>query len=121
VICFDAWPGWKARLGGGWNWQHSNHPPPAAINVNACEPQIAGIQIESFTVVDEEYRDLDIAAASEVIARSDADHPLMWLNRSEGRRVAVDVLGHDRRSLEDAGHRAAIDALLDCLLEAANA
>lgn len=116
VICFDTWPGWRERLGGGWNWQRSNHPPPVHLKVNGCDRQESGIQIEPFTVVDEEYRNLDVAPGSEVVARSGSEHPLMWLNQRAGRRVAVDVLGHDRRSLDIVGHRAAIEVLLDWLL-----
>jgi len=116
VICFDDWPRWHDHLGGGWNWQHSYHPEPTQILVNPDNGPQSRVRIEPFTVFDEEYRSVDVAPTSTVIARSEAGHPLMWLNQTAGRRVAVDLLGHDRRSLNDAGHVAAIELLLDWLL-----
>lgn len=116
VICFDNWPVWAQWLGGCWDWSTSNHPAPAEITV-AAEPG-ARPAIKPFTVVDEEYRGLRLDPDIEIIARSASGHPLAWFNdRGDGRTAAVSLLGHDKRSLDEPGHRAMLDLLIDRLLD----
>ena len=119
VICFDQWPGWGERLGGAWDWNQSQHPPLATLDVTGVAGAL--IEVAPFEVVDEEYRNVPIADKSDVIARTSAGHPVMWLRADSRRRVAVDLLGHDHRSLDDPGHRAALGQLLDWLLEPTSA
>lgn len=108
VICFDTWPRWGQLLGGSWNWATSSHPPPAEITV---VPTTDGFG-ESFAVVDELYGGLDVAPSSTVVARARSGEPLAWVSGAHGGRVAVDLLGHDRRSFDSDGHLRLISALL---------
>jgi len=115
VICFDQWPGWGERLGGAWDWERSHHPPPGELHIAGVAD--AAISIDPFIVIDEEYRDVPVAPESDVVARTGGGHPVMWLRADDRRRAAVDLLGHDHRSLDHPGHRAALGQLLDWLLE----
>ncbi len=115
VICFDGAAFWRDWLGGTWNWATSWHPAPASIDVEAVPG--SSINLDAFQVIDELYHDLDIADDVETIARSAQHDPLVWLRRSRTGRSAVNLLGHDRRSLDHAAHRALNGSLVDWLLE----
>ena len=131
VICFDDWVGWEQVLGGRWDWSTSSHPPPAELAIEPVGGDIdigsdmefggdigggSDINIEPFTVVDEEYRGLRVGDDSRIVARSaEGHHPLVWLIDGSPRR-AVDLLGHDRRSLDHPGHRRLLGQLIDWLL-----
>lgn len=109
-ICFDDWPQWRDLLGGVWRWDTSAHPPldgPVTVTVPPTgHPITAGIG--SFTIVDEVYGFLDLAADVEPLMsarHTDTDHPLLWA-RTVGRgRVVYDALGHHPPSFDVPGHR----------------
>ena len=44
VICWDNQPGWRALLGGGWEWDRSWHPPlgPVAVTPGTTPYQRLG-------------------------------------------------------------------------------
>ena len=113
VICFDGWDDWEHLLGGAWDWGRSSHPPPEQIEVvpTSSFPAFA----ESFTVTDELYQDLRVADDVTLVATSTGGDPLVWLNETTSTRVAVDLLGHDRRSLDHGTHRSLVAAMIDWL------
>ena len=120
VICWDNQPGWRALLGGGWEWDRSWHPPlgPVAVTPSAAG-RAAGLV--DFSVTDEAYHRLDPAADCSVLACAAAGdpanglHPVAWTRRHGAGRVAVDALGHDAASLEEPGHAALLAHLIDWL------
>ncbi len=114
VICFDSSPTWSDWLGGEWNWDTSWHPEPALIQVRPATDSPIGFQ--EFSVTDELYQGLDLASSVDVVAESATGDPLVWLHETSTARAAVNVLGHDARSLDTPAHRALIDQLLDRLL-----
>ncbi|WP_436795083.1 ThuA domain-containing protein [Actinospongicola halichondriae] len=113
LLCFDDWPGWASIVGGRWDWSRSSHPPIGTVEVQAGD--------HDFTVVDECYQDLDIDPGVEVVAASAGGHPLAWFRprfRDQGSgAVAVDLLGHDHRSLDHPGHRRLLRGLVERLRE----
>lgn len=113
VICFDGWDEWGRWLGGHWDWSTSSHPPPTELAVRP-EPG-ASLAVEPFSVVDEEYQHVAVGPQAEILARSGSGHPLVWLRDGE-LRAAVCLLGHDRRSLDQPGHRALLGQLIDWLV-----
>ena len=113
VISFDGAEPWVRALGGTWNWTNSWHPEPASMLV---EPAVATpIAFEAFSVVDELYQGLDMSETATVVAESANGDPLVWLHQQAG-RAAVNLLGHDQRSLAHPAHRALNEQLLDWLL-----
>lgn len=109
VICFDDWPGWGDLLGARWDWNRSSHPPLATFEVCAGD--------DTFEVFDECYQGLDIDPAVDIVATSGDRHPLAWVREHGGAKVAVDLLGHDARSLDHLGHRRLLTSLVQRLLE----
>lgn len=109
VICFDDWSGWAELLGGRWDWARSSHAPIGTFDVHTDD--------DTFKVFDECYQDLDVAADVDILATSGDGHPLVWLADHAAAPVAVDVLGHDARSLDHPGHRRLLTSLVLRLLE----
>lgn len=109
VICFDDWPAWRDLLGARWDWGRSFHPPLGTFGVHADG--------DTFQILDECYQDLVLAPGIDIHATSDAGHPLAWLRDGGPGRVAVDLLGHDARSLDHPGHRRVLTSLVHRLLE----
>jgi len=115
VICFDGWEEWGIWLGGRWDWATSSHPPPGPVDVR---PEVGSpVVVEPFTVVDEQYQGLVINPKSRIVARSGSGDPLIWVHEADGRRGAVSLLGHDRRSLDHPQHRAVLNRLVDWLVD----
>jgi uncharacterized protein len=119
VLCFDDWEEWSQTVGGRWDWERSNHPPPGVFTVTPVEALSTACQ--PFEVTDELYRFVEPLAGSEVIATamdpSGVTHPLAWrIQHRLGARVAYSSLGHDVRSLEDPGHRTFLGALVAWLV-----
>lgn len=113
VICFDGWSPWREWCGGTWNWETSWHPPPADLAVVGVVG--SPIEVDTFSVTDEEYQGLDVDDV-ESVATSGGGHPLVWLHGTDHGRAAVNLLGHDARSLDHPDHQALADRLLDWLL-----
>lgn len=109
VLCFDDWPTWAGLVGGRWDWSRSSHPPLGTVEVR--------VGSDEFTVVDECYQDLDVDSAVEVVATSADGHPLAWFRDQGPGAVAVDLLGHDHRSLDNPGHRRLLRDLVERLRE----
>lgn len=114
VICFDGMPVWSDWLGGAWNWDDSFHPPPALLRVGPTGD--GQIPFDTFEVIDELYQGLDVHDDALVVARSER-HPMAWLHETSTGRCAVNVLGHDRRSLADPNHLNLNKQLLGWLLD----
>ncbi len=119
VICWDNQPSWIDLLGGGWDWDHSFHPPFGAV---AAELTAAGAAISAgerdFTLADEVYHNLDLVSDCEVLAAADAGHgpvPVIWRRMHGTGKVAVDTLGHDGASLQHPAHSAILTGLLEWL------
>lgn len=114
VLCFDGWSDWSRWLGATWNWATSFHPPPGPVEV--LPDSRSPIALGPFEVIDEEYQGLDLSPTVTTVARSGAGNPLAWLHATPDARVAVDLLGHDHRSLDDQHHRALLAGLIDWLM-----
>ena len=119
-ICFDDWPEWGAIFGAVWDWDRSGHPPPLPSLVSVTgevHPVTDGI--DDFEVVDEIYHSLTTEPDVTPLAVSPHEgrpQPLVWTRTRGPARVAVDLLGHSRASLEHPAHativlRAALWAL----------
>jgi uncharacterized protein len=113
VICFDGHAAWADWLGGTWNWTTSWHPQPGPILVQPADE--TPIEFPAFTVLDELYQGLDLAAGADIVAHAEG-HPLVWLQATESGRAAVNLLGHDHQSLAEPNHRQLNGQLLDWLL-----
>jgi uncharacterized protein len=118
ALCFDDWPAWSTLVGAAWSWERSNHPPPGVFLVEpTSDPLVAGLS--RFDVVDELYRFVTPAVDARVIATATddlgIDHPIAWLSEARPARVAYNALGHDARSLANAGHRALLGRIVDWL------
>jgi uncharacterized protein len=120
ALCFDDWPGWATLIGATWSWERSNHPAPGPFEVvPTAERSVAGIG--RFEVVDELYRFVEPIDSALVVAKAtdDAgiDHPVAWLHDTGSARVAYNSLGHDARSLANAGHRLLLKGIVDWLVD----
>ena len=121
VICFDDWEEWGDILGAQWRWGQSGHPPPGRVRVTVncpSNPLVAGIA--GFDIDDEVYGFLDHRPGLEPLltsAHGGTEHPLLWVRRSRGARVAVDLLGHGPESLQTPAHRAIVERMLASVLE----
>jgi hypothetical protein len=114
VICFDGADLWSDWLGGSWNWETSWHPAPEPMAVKPVSNDT--LEVEEFAVTDELYQGLDVHDEVTLAAESAAGDPLVWLNETGVGRSAVNLLGHDFRSLDHPGHEALNNQLLDWLL-----
>lgn len=121
VICWDDQPGWRALLGGGWDWGRSHHPPLGEVEVSVSEHGARhGVAVRQGKLVDEAYHALDPAPDCAVWAEARVAtgwQPVVWTRRHGQGRVAIDALGHDRRSLEAPVHDALLGALIDWLAD----
>lgn len=115
VICFDGSEAWTDWLGGAWNWDTSWHPEPGPVQVQSAAA--TPIEFSAFAVIDELYQGLDLADDVELVASAEG-HPLVWLRTGSVGKTAVNLLGHDHRSLDDPSHAALNGQLLDWLLDA---
>ncbi|WP_166867988.1 MULTISPECIES: ThuA domain-containing protein [unclassified Salinibacterium] len=104
-------PRWASLLGGRWVPGVSGHPPLGAATIDVAGADAAAPA--SFTVIDERYTGLEVAADVTVVASHRFEgrtHPLAWTR--DGGLVAYSALGHDPRSHTSAGHRALLARLL---------
>lgn len=106
------YPEWAAIVGAIWLPGISMHPPADETLITVTDTHLAGVR--SFDVFDERYCKLQPVGLSETVATHVADgttYPTAWTRTVGATRVAVDVLGHDERSYESAGHRRLLTAL----------
>ena len=113
VICFDGHDTWTDWLGGSWNWETSWHPEPGSILVQPADA--TPIEFSRFAVVDELYQGLDLTEDVDLVAAD--GHPLVWLHTTDSGKAAVNLLGHDERSLGDPAHRDLNGQLIDWLVQ----
>lgn len=119
TICWDTQPRWRELMGGGWDWDRSHHPPLGPVSINLTDDGARMVAASRrFDLIDEAYHELAPTIDCNVLATADlgrGPQPLAWTREFGRGKVAVDALGHDRRSLEQPDHRALIRAQLDWL------
>lgn len=117
VSSLRDYPRWAGLIGAVWLPSLSFHPPFGEMSVDV-EPAVAA----SFTLQDERYCALQGTGDREVVAWHAGDdegggrEPAAWRRAAGRSRVAVDVLGHDARSYDSAGHAALVVALAEWAL-----
>ena len=113
VASLRDYPDWAAAIGAVWLPGLSHHPPFGRTDViGAVMPD--GTQVADFTLDDERYCRLQGIGSRRIVAThpgEGAAEPAAWVREYGASRVAVDVLGHDERSYESAGHRRLIRQL----------
>lgn len=109
VSSLRDYPVWRHTIAGDWVPERSWHPEISEATIDVVDPDhpvTAGI--ESFTLWDERYTDLDVDLDVQVLAVHEEGgrrHPLLWVRDLPTGRVAVSLLGHDERSFASAPHR----------------
>ncbi|WP_243077190.1 ThuA domain-containing protein [Microbacterium sp. SS28] len=106
VASLRDYPEWAPAIGAMWVPGLSYHPTAGVISV--AVGGLPGQPHSSFEVHDESYCRLQRLGRSTVVAEHPGDgspEPAAWIREAGASRVAVDVLGHDERSYESAGHR----------------
>ena len=113
VASLRDYPEWAAAIGAVWLPGLSHHPPFGRTDVTGA-PMPDGTEIPDFTLDDERYCRLQGIGTRRIVATHSGDgsaEPAAWVRDVGVSRVAVDVLGHDERSYESAGHRLLIRRL----------
>lgn len=109
MVCFDDWPEWRNLLGAQWIWGRSAHPPIGAIEAAPTDTTHPITEnAATFSLRDEVYGSLDMEEDIQPLLVGDAgagSWPLLWARPVGRGRVFVDLLGHDRASLEQPMHR----------------
>jgi type 1 glutamine amidotransferase len=125
VSSLRDYPDWAPAIGAIWVPGASFHPPIGDAEVRGTRltrPETpessagagdADFVVEGFVVLDERYCGLQRVGRSTVVAEhygpgdggDDIHQPAVWIRESGRARIAVDVLGHDARSYDSAGHR----------------
>ncbi len=118
-ICFSDWPEWGDLLGGRWIWQQSYHPDKERLSISPTEAGAAW-GLDEFTLIDELYSELELAADTEVLMNgrneTGSTYPVVW-RRTDGRsRIAYDALGHDCSSLKHPAHARLVSSLFGWIL-----
>jgi len=119
-ICFDDWQGWGDILGARWDWERSSHPALGDIEVEIVADHAITRGIDRFTITDEAYGRMLLAADVEPLAVSrweDEAHPLLWMRRVGEGRVIVSTLGHGRESFEQPDHVRLLEQAIAVLSE----
>lgn len=99
---------WERIVGGRWVRGTTMHPDQGdgEVRVVVGHPITQGIA--DFTIYDELYSWMRVAADDRVLAThhyEGVDHPIAWAREVDGARVVYDALGHDARSFDAEGHR----------------
>ncbi|MDY0908839.1 ThuA domain-containing protein [Microbacterium sp. CFBP9034] len=122
VSSLRDYPEWAPAIGAMWVPGLSFHPEHGPTQVTGIHlPD--GTRIEDFTVSDERYCRLQRIGRSTVVAEhagTAVAEPTAWVRTVGASRVAVDVLGHDERSYESAGHRLLIRQLARWAVDSPN-
>lgn len=105
-ICFDDWDGWSKVLGGKWNWDRSFHPPLGPIKVTPIANHFVTDNIQSFTLNDEVYHNLELEPESKPFLigyteETKEEHIIAWSYKYQQGRVIYNALGHDSDSLKN--------------------
>lgn len=109
---------WPAVVGGTWVAGRSWHPPIGFAQLELVG-DLLGPAVQSFSVWDERYTDLEVRADVEVVlehSEGGRGHPLVWAHRYRSAPVLYTALGHDVESYRSAGQRALLAAAVDWLL-----
>ncbi len=107
------YPEWPEAFGAIWLPGLSWHPPIGAARIT-LSPSRLGAHLDDFDVLDERYSRLQRVGSSEIVATHEVDgviYPTAWTRVVGRARVAADLLGHDERSYDSAGHRALLSTL----------
>lgn len=102
------YPEWAPAIGRMWVPGLSFHPPADLTSISSGKlPD--GRTVDGFDIFDERYCRLQEIGRSHTVCTHPGDQggtePTAWVREVGRSRVAVDLLGHDRRSFEAAGHR----------------
>lgn len=107
VASLRDYPDWAAAVGAIWVPGQSWHPPLDTATIRRVPIEEDGLPTE-FRVEDERYLSLQFVGRSHVVATHvgpGGPEPTAWIRRHGAARIAVDLLGHDERSYDSAGHR----------------
>ena len=113
VASLRDYPEWAAAVGAIWLPGLSHHPPFGQMEVAGTVMPDGG-RVRDFTLDDERYCRLQRIGSSLIVATHAGDgsaEPAAWVRDVGPSRIAVDVLGHDERSYDSAGHRSLIRQL----------
>jgi type 1 glutamine amidotransferase len=113
------YPAWGSAIGRIWVPGSSYHPDADVATVTGLSLD-DGTPVAGFELHDERYCRLQPIGTSHVVATHespDGPEPTAWTRIVGRSRVAVDLLGHDARSFESAGHQALIIQLARWLTE----
>lgn len=113
VSSLRDYPDWFSAIGATWLPGLSWHPPASSTIVRGGALP-GGEAVADFEVFDERYCRLQRIGRSTIVATHDGEadrEPTAWVREHGASRVAVDLLGHDERSYESAGHRELLASL----------
>lgn len=119
VSSLRDYPEWYPAIGAMWVPELSFHPDASLTTIRGevAAHEVPGLDVSAFDVYDERYCRLQRLGRSTIVAThegrdaTDPREPTAWVRELDGARVAVDVLGHDERSYESAGHRRLLASL----------
>jgi hypothetical protein len=101
------YPEWAPAVGRVWLPGISFHPPADVARISGgLFPN--GEPVRSFDVFDERYCRLQPVGHAHAVATHtgpDGAEPTAWVKTHGRSRIAADLLGHDERSYDSAGHR----------------
>jgi type 1 glutamine amidotransferase len=113
VASLRDYPEWAAATGAIWLPGLSFHPAFSRTEVTGTAMP-DGTPVLDFTVADERYCGLQRVGSRHIVAMHPGDgtpEPAAWVREASSSRIAVDLLGHDERSYDSAGHRRLIQQL----------
>ena len=113
VSSLRDYPDWFPAIGGMWVPGLSFHPPADTAHITGGTLP-GGSVIADFEVNDERYCRIQRLGASTEVAHHSHNgraEPAAWVREHGPSRVAVDLLGHDERSYDSAGHRGLLSTL----------
>ncbi len=117
---FNAWPAWGELAGGIWNWGVSAHEPYGRFTVHLADNPHPVARLarrllgaDAFETDDELYHSLTLKAPVTVIAeawRQGRAEPQAWAREVGRGRSFFCALGHDERSVQQAGYLRLVEA-----------
>ena len=112
ALCFDDWPEFREILGAWWEWGYTTHPAIQEHGMRVrtdAHPVVDGI--EDFTIFDELYINLRLAAPIEPLMESDWEgsaHPMLWVREHGPARIFYCALGHGPEAFANPAYRSLI-------------